>query len=177
MKSGVLCCLLMLMSWTSWAKNIPVYGVISVGQGKVDTSIGEFDGLSYKLGVGFPFHRQWTFEAGSFVMVNQDDISLQNAEFESQGLFLALLGRAKGDNGELFYRLGVRRNDYRLEASNDCGEETPCVVEKSVASGVVGLGFDFNLGDEYQLRLEAEQSWGQDGFESRGVYLGFKVNF
>ncbi|GAA0856995.1 hypothetical protein [Aliiglaciecola litoralis] len=181
-----------------------MYGIVSAGYAKsdIDTSAGA-DGASYKLALGYEFHRQWYAEFGYQQIVNQSHVDmpplteaeLANTEFgmKADALVASVLGKAASNAGELFYRLGVMNVDVSGQSVSDSPEcalgngsdfsldsgdiKTLCEFDEGIIAGVVGIGFDFYLGVNLMLRTEVEHIKGQQGFETNAGYVGLRYNF
>ena len=101
-------------------------------------------------------------------------------EIEAKGdaLYLAMLGKASGGTGELFYKLGIARVD--LDVSTQCVSEdatTQCSQADSIAAGIIGLGYDYYVGLKSMVRIEYVHMAGEDSFSTNMVNIGFRYNF
>ncbi|WJG10477.1 outer membrane beta-barrel protein [Aliiglaciecola sp. LCG003] len=180
-----------------------LYGVISGGFGKSDFQTNDSESGAYKFALGYQFHRQWYAEFGYQQLSGQDLLielpstqdSLEQAEFglTADAIVASVLGKASGNMGELFYRLGVMKVDIEgqnLTESSQCefGEVRPftlssgedytlCEYDEAVLAGVIGVGFDFYLGVHFMLRAEVEHVKGEHDFSNNAAYLGLRYNF
>ena len=183
-----------------------LYGVASLGYSDFDSdfAVEQPENAGYKLTLGYQVDRQWYVEFGFQQFADQSlQLSLpttlndaENFEAKIQGnaVYAALLGKARGQLGELFYRLGVLNTDVRGQSlsvgsvlcnqgtatvfSVDSGEEyTLCDYDEGGIAGVVGLGFDFFLTARAMIRVEAEHIRGQDDLTINAVYVGLRYNF
>ena len=104
-----------------------MYGVLSAGYVENETSVNELDTASYKIAIGYQVARQWYIEGGYQLLADEnagETPSLDEPSSELNGLYIAALGKASGDSGELFYRLGLMRADLdeRFLSSQDCAQ-------------------------------------------------------
>ena len=151
------------------------YGVVTVGYNDFDFSDASDKELSYNLAFGKQIHRQWYAELG---YINLFDYSEDGVDAEGDALYLALLGKATGASGELFYKLGVARVD--VAAQGECLIDdiaVQCRVDDGLAAGLVGLGFDYYVSLKSQIRLEYVHMTGEDSFSTNMISLGFRYNF
>lgn len=188
--------------------SLPAYGVDDMyGVLTATYSDTEFNGQSaqssgYKLAVAYEFHPQWYVEFGYQKIANQSQFNgvptiaaqLQDAEYGLQGdaIFVALLGKAQGQLGELFYRVGLLNVDVAgqsVTTGSECeiGSGTAFSVEQSnyqfcqydegSVAGVLGIGFDFYIGVNTMLRTEVEHIRGQNDLRANVINLGLRYNF
>lgn len=152
-----------------------MYAVVSAGY--ADNEFAQYsDGsVAYKLAVGHQFHPQWYVEGG-YQRIADDAASDGNPAngLEGDALFVSVLGKAASREGELFYRVGVMRADLQGSVVFDDIVEP---YDDGVMAGIVGIGFDYYVGLNTMVRLEAEYIGGEDDFQSSAVYLGFRFNF
>jgi len=167
-----------------------MYGVVGLGYADTEIANSSAKELSYRLALGHQFDRQWYVELGYQKLVD-DDGDGPGTGLTADALSISALGKAANRSGELFYRLGLANVDLKGQAlANDDGQcevgsvvaQTAqmadiCGFDEGVLGGVVGLGFDFNLGLNTMLRLEGEYMVGEDDFSSGAVYLGIRYNF
>ena len=181
-----------------------VYGVVSLGYSDSEFAVAQPNNAGYKLSFGYQIERQWYVEFGFQQLADQNmqlsvPTTLIDAEnFESNiqatALYAALLGKARGRMGELYYRLGILKTDLRgqnlLAGASDCeqgnatlfsiesGEEyTLCDYDEGGVAGVFGMGFDFFLTARSMIRVEAEHIRGQNDFTINVLYVGLRYNF
>ena len=181
-----------------------VYGIFSAGFTDTEFDTNSEDGASYKLGIGYQFHRQWYLELGYQQLADENLASalpgtVEEAQnfrpgMEGNALFLAFLGKASNRMGELFYRVGVVNADIKsqklLEGEVACdlggatgltlagGEAyTLCRYDEGSLGGLVGLGFDFFVTPRAMLRVEVEHISGENDFSMNAAYVGFRYNF
>lgn len=179
-----------------------MYLAVGANYSKVEQNQLSEEAPGYSLALGYQFHRQWYLEAGFAQWLSRSaDEDLPNtlagvADYQSEqqwaGPYVALLGKATGQQGELFYRVGVTQVDSKAEqlvAGNTCElgesrlftvEQQPysrCMWKESLFAGIIGLGFDFFLSKRTQLRLEADYLKGQDDFSLGVVSLALRYNF
>lgn len=179
-----------------------VYGIVAGGFSDMEFETASEDGGSYKLGVGYQFDRQWYAEFGyqrlADASINsQLPGSVEEAQdwsggLETDALYASILGKAAGDAGELFYRLGVLMTDSKgqlLSDEPDCpvGQATPvqigtsnmqlCEFDEGGVAGVVGIGFDFYVGAATMVRAEIEYISGENGVQASAAYIGVRYNF
>ena len=122
------------------------------------------------------------------------DVQSFESGMEGGALFAAFLGKASGNMGELFYRIGVLNTDIKsqqlLSGVTECelgqatsvnlgadGQYTYCQYDEGGIAGVVGLGFDFFIGPRTMIRAEVEHVSGENGLQVNAAYLGFRYNF
>jgi hypothetical protein len=181
-----------------------IYGVVSLGYSNSEFAVEQPNNTSYKLTLGYQVDRQWYAEFGFQQLADQSlQLSLPTTLNEAQSyepkiqataLYAALLGKARGQMGELFYRLGILKTDIRGQSltagslvckqgtatifSVDSGEEyTLCDYDEGGIAGVVGLGFDFFLTARSMIRVEAEHIRGQNDLTINAAYIGLRYNF
>jgi hypothetical protein len=180
------------------------YTFFSLGFSDLEYSQQETDGLGYKLGIGYQFHSQWYIEGGYQQLLNESLFVGQTpsaAQFENgdnklqaDALFLAVLGKASGKLGELFYRLGVLKTDIRgqqlfagerscdvgqvsLMTVDSIGVGTVCDYDNSGVAATFGLGFDYFIGARTMLRSEVEYIKGSDNLTATIYSVGIRYNF
>jgi hypothetical protein len=181
-----------------------LYTVFSVGYSDVEFSQDSNEGFGYKMTFGYQFDPQWYVEAGYQQLIHDKLHSADlptltdvgNAETVLQGdaLFLSFLGKASSPTGELFYRLGVLKTDFRgqqlfagvrecefgqtnILAAADFGSATMCDYDESGIAGVIGLGFDYFIGARTMIRTEIEYIKGQDNLTVTTANIGLRYNF
>jgi hypothetical protein len=175
-----------------------LYSIVSVGYARTEFNADSTNDLSYKLGLGWQVDRQWYLEVGmqKFADENLPDLAAINSQSDSlnidaSALFVAALGKASGNLGELFYRIGVLKTDIKgrqlIAANSNCSIGTTlvppiadysvCDYDKGGIAGVIGLGFDFFIGVKSMLRAEIEYIKGQNDLVVSAAYLGFRYNF
>lgn len=179
-----------------------MYTVVSAGYSDADFDNTSAQSGGYKFAIGYEIDSQWYAEFGYQKLSNQSQLvappasqeGLDNADFGLQGdaIFAALLGKARGSLGELFYRVGVLNTDVKGQSYTtepDCayGNATPfsvgqtsyqfCEYDEGGVAGVFGIGFDFYLGTNAMLRTEIEHVRGQNDLRTNAAYLGLRYNF
>lgn len=180
-----------------------IYGVASAGFSNSKFDQGEVDGGSFKLGLGYQFHPQWYAELGFQQLSNQNFIDqlpmtlpeVGDFDYGMQGdaIFASLLGKASGEIGELYYRVGIVKAEVKgqqietvgqcnlgigREFSVDSGETfNLCEYDEGSFAGVFGIGFDFYLGVNMMIRTEVEYISGENGLETNAGYVGLRYNF
>ena len=181
-----------------------VYTVFSVGYSDVEFIQDSNKGFGYKMAIGYQFDPQWYVEAGYQSLIHDklyvtelpsatDVIHSENVQ-QADALFLAFLGKASSQVGELFYRIGVLKTDIRgqqlLSGVRECklgnanvlaiadfGAATMCDYDESGVAGVIGFGFDYFIGVRTMLRTEVEYIKGQDNLTVTTVNVGLRYNF
>ncbi|GGW87144.1 outer membrane beta-barrel protein [Alteromonas halophila] len=159
-----------------------MYGTVGVGYSDSEFSEQSLDGTGYNLAVGHQFHPQWYVEAGYLQLL--DDVS-QDSGMETGALYLAILGKASSLQGELFYKLGIAKADINgSEAPSEAGEcrlgglqSGACRFDEGIVAGMVGLGYDYNIGMRSMLRFEYTYLAGEEDFSTHYVGIGFRYNF
>ena len=159
-----------------------MYGTLGVNYSDTEFSVQESDGVGYSLAVGHQFAPQWYVEAGYMKLVDELD---ESGGLDADALYLAILGKASGRQGELFYKLGIAKTDIQgREAAKESGDcrlgavQGPlCSYDEGIAAGMVGLGYDYNIGLRSMLRFEYTYFLGEDDFEAHVATLGFRYNF
>ncbi|MFC4700169.1 outer membrane beta-barrel protein [Glaciecola siphonariae] len=180
MKRYLAIALLCSMSFSALADR-NFYGILSAGYVQNEIEDYELDKASYKLGIGYEITPQWYLEAGYQGLGEESasgDPGSDKAEFSS--LYLSALGKARGQYGELFYRLGVMRVDADIESASElsCGSEVvACTIGDSLLAGAVGVGFDMYVHHSIMLRFEAEYIKGEQDYSANAAYIGVRYNF
>lgn len=193
--------LLLMASFTSYSQveHSGLYAVGAVGYAKNDINDYNHDELTYKLNFGYVLSDQWSIEVGYNALgdsgLNNDELATSNATFETNdynitAIRISALGRARNQHGELFYRVGVMQvNAERTYAiGGDVCEGTDSLIETISSASIcfndddqiaatIGLGFDFNITNYLQLRLELEYNKGEDDYSSQAALVGLRVNF
>lgn len=177
-----------------------LYGVVSAGYSEADFDQSKSSGGTYKLALGYEINRQWYAEFGYQRISDSSMLTAfpttyteaQAAELGMQGdaLFASVLGKAAGRMGELFYRVGVLKTDFKVQqasVSETCemgqgmavGIEpyTICEFDEGGIAGVFGIGFDFFIGVNTMLRTEVEHIRGENGLSTNAGYIGLRYNF
>jgi|GEM_PF-217040 len=170
------------------------YGVFSVGYVQNDNQTMEVNSPSYKLGVGYQIAPQWYIETGFQLLaeenVDSTELAIDEQQLEASGIFIAALGKAVGQSGELFYRVGVMKADLKgqYQATGPCQSNaqlstvggdglTVCRFDDGILAGVVGLGYDFYISPSLLVRAEAEHIRGESDYSANAFYVGLRVNF
>lgn len=151
------------------------YGLAAVGYNDFETSSSSDKELTYSFSFGKQVHRQWYAEVG---YISLFDYSNDEVEAKGNALYLAMLGKASGGTGELFYKLGVARVD--ADVSTECTADdivSQCRASESLAAGIAGLGFDYYVGLRSMIRIEYVHMTGEDSFSTNMVNVGFRYNF
>ncbi|XOV81234.1 MAG: hypothetical protein ACFHVJ_09855 [Aestuariibacter sp.] len=174
----------------------PLYSDLKVGSGSKEAG--------FNVSFGTEIHRQWYAEIGvnyfasGYVPLTQPADSASafssDAGIDASGVHLAFLGKAKGQQGELYYRLGIAALDVSTEqfvaADAACQAGTAssisaadgtavslCTVDDTQLAGMIGIGFDTYLGYETQLRFAIDHYRGEDDVQINTVQLGLRYNF
>ena len=179
MKKGIAAIVLAASCFSAHATE-RMYGLVTAGY--TDAEYGDADnkGVAYSLALGHQFASKWYVEAGYQNLLDEDD---GVDTLQAEGLYLAVLGKAGGRIGELYYKLGVMDVDVKGYQTVDAGEGgagetvTLCGYDDGVVAGMVGLGFDYHVGLNSMVRLEALHVRGQDDFATTVLSLGFRYNF
>ena len=153
------------------------YAVVNIGYGNVDTEIDNEADVSYSAALAYQFHRQWYVEGGYISLIDTDT---DQQSVSSKGPYVALLGKASSQKGELYYKLGVANIDIEHVTTNSavCGPDVlVCGYDDAVIAGIAGLGFDYYLGLKSMVRVEYTYFGGKDDFSAHIVNLGFRYNF
>ncbi|MGQ8364697.1 outer membrane beta-barrel protein [Glaciecola sp. 1036] len=168
------------------------YGIASAGFAQTEVESYELDSFSYKIGLGYELTKQWNIEFGyqSFGEENPADpvVSINEPSAELSALYLAMLGNAEGNFGQLYYKVGLLAINSQVDFISgtvcDASFETVstlagtlCSMDDTLIAGQLGLGFDFYIHHSTMIRTEIEWTKGQNGFESAAVYLGLRLNF
>lgn len=181
---------------TEWFANS--YVLAAAQYSEVDLEFNDGSEPGFTLAVGTQIHPKWYAEIGYSVLAADFDLgeldlnnsALQtgdSAGIDASGPYVALLGKATGESGELFYKLGVMLLDYQSAWINDVDDTCAGAVantqfcrfqvDESGAAGIVGLGFDFFVGFNSQVRLSAEHIRGKDDVQINTMHLGYRYNF
>ncbi|MCW8091251.1 outer membrane beta-barrel protein [Alteromonas sp. ASW11-130] len=162
-----------------------MYGVVTSGYSDVtflEQGL-ELDNVNYSLALGHQFKRQWYAEAGVREIIDGEG---EMYSMQASSLYLAVLGKAGHQVGELFYKLGVMNIDVQgYQPAN--GEECPignvslitkrCEFDEGLFGGMVALGFDYHLSLRTMVRFEIEHIRGENDFKANLVNLGIRYNF
>ena len=157
-----------------------MYGVIGAGYTDAEFIESEADGAAFYVGLGHQFAPQWYVEGGYKRLF--DDIE-DDTGAKADALYLALLGKASGREGELYYKLGVMRADvsgsYGVTSDCEYGQISlgQCQYDEGVLAGLIGFGFDYHLGLNSMLRFEYEHVRGEHDLSVNTATLGFRYNF
>lgn len=191
----------LLISFTAMAQD-DLYVVGSAGYSNADFEQISEKGFTGKIGVGYQFHRQWYLEMGYQQLIDQSASALpleasQIESFDSMlsagGVYAALLGKARGETGELYYRLGfvwASVESLSVSAQAECetgnssqvnftggGSYYQCAYNDNQIAGVLGLGYDTFLTENLMLRTELEYAHGSEAFSATSFYVGLRYNF
>lgn len=155
------------------------------------------------LAFGTEIHPQWYAELGfslaaaDFTMPeapqNSED-SVIDPGVDASGMYFSVLGKAAGQSGELFYKLGVMALGYETterfsgEPQCDAGNAsvfnfdnaesiTQCHLDETAIAGLIGIGFDFYVGYRSQVRLYVEHVRGENDLQINSAQLGYRYNF
>ena len=181
-----------------------IYGIFSAGFTDAEFDTNSTDGASYKLGLGYQFHRQWYLEMGYQQLADEGmatrlPATVEEAQnfrpgMEGNALFLAFLGKASNKMGELFYRVGVVKADVKgqklLDGQTECNlgaantitvtggqDYTLCQYDEGSVGGLIGIGFDFFVTPRAMLRVEIEHIRGENELSVNAAHIGFRYNF
>jgi len=151
------------------------YGVVTAGYNDFDFAQASDSELAFGAAFGKQVHQQWYAELG---YLNLFDYSDDTVNAEGEALYLAMLGKASGGTGELFYKVGVARVDIATDfACDDSGVAQRCASDNGIAAGLVGLGFDYYVSLKSMVRVEYVHLSGEDSFSTHMVNIGFRYNF
>ena len=179
MKMKWMAALLALLSVSAQATE-KLYGVVGAGYTDADFENAEASSENLNLALGHEFAPKWYFEAGYKRLFDEET---DQADMKADALYLAVLGKAGGRKGELFYKLGVMRADisgFRTTettcngAANQAGQ---CTFDEGVFAGMAGLGFDFHVGLNSMIRLEYEYIYGEDDLTANLFNVAYRYNF
>lgn len=158
-----------------------MYGIVTAGYSDMEFSQLERDNYNYSLAIGHQFSNQWYVEGGYLALI--DDMN-DDEGAKADALYLAVLGKAASREGELYYKLGVANVavdglEQPLDGACELGELSVgrCAYDESVAAGLVGIGFDYNIGLNAMVRMEAMYMIGEHDFTANVFSLGFRYNF
>jgi hypothetical protein len=181
-----------------------LYSIFSVGYSDFEFIQKSNKGLGYKMALGHQFAPKWYVEVGYqrlfydklYITELPSAADVKNDKNMQQGdaLFLAFLGKASSQAGELFYRLGMLKIDIRGQQLSsgveqcefgeakvlviaDLGAATMCDYDEGGVAGVIGLGFDFFVGARSMIRAEIEYIKGQNDLTVTTATVGFRYNF
>ncbi|MCW8107233.1 porin family protein [Alteromonas ponticola] len=160
-----------------------MYGVVTSGYTDLKFNELETDSVNYSLGLGHQFKRQWYAEVGLRQLL--DEKAAMTA-MKASSMYLAVLGKAGHQVGELFYKLGVMNIDvqgYQPADAQSCtlGSVSAmsglCDYDEGLLGGMIALGFDYHLTLRTMIRLEIEHIRGEKDFKANVVNLGIRYNF
>ena len=180
MKSVLSLALLCILSFGASAER-SFYGTLSGGFVKNEIENYDMDRGSYKIGIGYELTPQWYLEAGYQALGEEnagESVQVGSDVAEFSGIYFSALGKARGQYGELFYRLGALRVDADVQTSDDlgCGESF-CRIDDSLLAGVIGVGFDLYVHQTTMMRFEVEYIRGEQDYSASAAYVGVRVNF
>ena len=180
MKKGIALAVMLAASFSSQATE-RMYGLATVGYSDAEFDVTDNSGVAYSLALGHQFSSKWYVEAGYHNLIDEDD---GPDALQAEGLYLAVLGKAGGRMGELYYKLGVMDVDVKGVTSEDCTVDDTgsdavnyCAVDEGILAGMAGLGFDYHIGLNSMVRLEALYIRGQEDFTTSMINIGFRYNF
>ena len=156
------------------------YGLLSVGYSDVDLGNVSDKSASYGAAFGYQFHPQWYVEAGYLSLIDSQN---ERKQLQAHGPYISVLGKAEGDDGELYYRLGlasIDKTESYLVQDGECKDNAAtsvCESDERILAGMIGLGFDYFVGRNAMLRLEYMYMGGKDDFSSNSLNLGLRYNF
>lgn len=185
MKLYLLSVLCVLFSVNVHAEN-HLYSTLSIGFAQNELENYELDQVSYKVGLAYELTHQWDIEASfqGLGTENSGDTPQQNLDVsELHGLAVSALGRARGQFGDLYYRIGVMMVDAQvqsfstLECTPDPLSSGLCSVDDNLMAGIIGLGFDLFVNRRTMLRFEVEHIEGQKDYSANAAYIGVRFNF
>lgn len=179
------------------------YVLLAPQYADVDIDDANASEAGFNVAFGTEIHRQWYAEIGYNQFSSNFEFSAVptttavdgfDPGVDASGLYIAVLGKASGQSGELFYRLGVMNVGYetstRLSGTAACnngtqsfftvsGTETvtQCDIDDSGVAGMIGAGFDFYVGYSAQVRLQFEHVRGSNDVQANTAQLGFRYNF
>ncbi len=184
MKKGLLAVLLTAAVSLNVNATERMYGVATAGYADADFDVTSNDGVAYSLALGHQFSSKWYVEGGYLNLVDEDS---GTDALKAQGLYLAVLGKAGGRLGELYYKLGVMNADvqgFQFAEGNDCvatdlatAPVGMCAYDDGIVAGMVGLGFDYHIGLNSMLRMEALYVRGEEDFDATVLSIGYRYNF
>ncbi|NMH59085.1 outer membrane beta-barrel protein [Alteromonas ponticola] len=160
-----------------------MYGLVASGYSDVKFNHQGRDNVNYSLALGHQFKRQWYAEAGFRQLVDEQEMQ---SSMKASSMYLAVLGKAGHQVGELFYKLGVMKLDvkgYQPVEGTTCtlGNVSVmsglCEYDEGLLGGMVALGFDYHLTLRTMVRIELEHIRGENDFKANVVNLGIRYNF
>jgi hypothetical protein len=185
MKLYLLIAISVFISATAQAQS-NLYGTFALGLAQNEIENYELDQFSYKVGIGYQLTPQWDLEASfqGLGAENAGDTPQSNFDVsEFYGVSVSALGKARGEYGYLYYRLGVMMVDAQVQTIGSlvCIPDplTPglCTIDESVMAGVLGLGFDLLIFQNAMVRFEVEHIQGQEDYSANAAYIGVRLNF
>lgn len=176
-----------LLALTAGLLSLPVqatdkmYGVVGSGYGDAEYGNGDVGSANLFMGLGHQFAPKWYVEGGYKRLFDETE---DNTNLKADSLYLAILGKAANQYGELYYKLGVVSADIsgkQVVTTEGCaaGEQSGvfCEYDDGVFGGLVGLGFDMNIARNSMLRFEYEYIGGEDDLSVSQFNIGFRYNF
>ncbi len=160
-----------------------MYGVVTSGYTDLKFVGQELDNANYALALGHQFKRQWYAEAGIRELIDDKG---EMSSMKASSLYLAVLGKAGHQVGELFYKFGVMKIDVEGYAPVDEGKCSlgdvssitgRCEYDEGILGGMVALGFDYHMSLKTMVRLELEHIRGENDFKANVINLGIRYNF
>ncbi|MDO6566354.1 hypothetical protein Q4561_04740 [Alteromonas sp. 1_MG-2023] len=152
------------------------YGVGSIGYSDFEFTSLDDRGLTYSVAYGRQVHEQWYAEVGYLNLIND---SGGDTELNGDALYLALLGKANNQFGELYYKLGIANAD--ISGKSSCGNDVitgdACSFDEGVVAGIIGLGFDYYVGLKSSVRFEYVYLSGEDDLSAHLMSVGFRYKF
>lgn len=170
---------------------------------QIDLGNGSEDEPGFAITFGTQIHRQWYAEVGfnqfssNLEAVDVDGIATVsdalNVGADASGFYVGLLGKASGQVGELYYRLGAMSLDYEtyyLDSTLACGNASGqtltladgnttalCRKDDSDIAGMFGLGFDYYVGINSQVRFSADHIRAPNDVQINSFQVGFRYSF
>ncbi len=193
---------LALLTFSVAAKQ-QTYGVLSASYSDMDFSQNSQEGAGYRVSFGYELTSQWYLEFGYQKLMDTELLTAPpttlaqfeqvDAGMQGDAISIAFLGKASGQLGELFYRVGLLNVDVKgqdlLQAETcELGQATEftvdnqagyrlCDYDEGSVAGSLGIGFDFYIGTQAFLRTEIEYIKGQNGLTSSVAHIGVRYNF
>jgi len=176
------------------------YVVVASQYSNIDLDFTDEGQAGVTLAFGTEIEKKWNVEFGySFMADNYKlpgDLSAvtagQSMGIDASAWHAAFLGKARGNSGVLFYKIGLMHSSFESAAvveQESCSRgvaiaptETVngpviCQIDESSIAGLVGMGFDYNVTEGSQVRFNVDYVFGENSLQATLFQVGYRYNF